>query len=71
MKPEHIHDLQWAQAQAIARQTCAGIFRDGGVPKDALKAFGLNLDHGSDADWSRAVEAIAQVLCQGPDQMAA
>ncbi len=71
MKPEHIHDLQWAQALAIARQTCAGIFKDGGVPKDALKAFGLAPDLGPAADWSRTVEAIAQVLCQGPDQIAA
>ncbi len=71
MKPEHIHDLQWSQAQAIARQTCAGIFKDGGVPKDALNAFGLASDLGPAADWSRAVEAIAQVLCQRLDKIAA
>jgi len=71
MKPEHIHDLQWTQALAIARQTCAGIFRDGGVPKDALTAFGLRAELVPETDWSRVVDAIAQVLCQRPDQLAA
>lgn len=71
MKPEHIHDLQWNQALVIARQTCAGIFKDGGVPNDAVRAFGLAGDLERAADWSRAVEAIAQVLCQRPNQLAA
>lgn len=71
MKPEYIHDLQWDQALVIARQTCAGIFRDGGVPADALAAFGLDPELCPAADWSRVVEAIAEALCQGPERIAA
>ena len=71
MKPEHIHTLQWNQALAIARQSCAGIFRDGGVPSDALRALGLKADLVPAADWSRVVEAIAESLCSRPEQDAA
>ena len=71
MKPDYIHDLKWNQALAIAREACAQTFRDGGVPSDALRAFGLDKDLDPSADWSRAVEAIAEVLCQRPEQIAA
>lgn len=71
MKPDYIDDLQWTQAVAVARQSCAGLFRDGGVPADALATFGLGRDLCPAADWSRAVEMIAETLCQRPDQLAA
>ena len=71
MKPEHIHTLQWSQALAIARQTCARIFSDGVVPRDALLAFGLRTDTIPAADWGRTVDAIAQVLCTNPRRDAA
>lgn len=71
MMPDHVHDLQWNQAVEIARQSCARIFCDGGVPADALRAFGLDPNKAPDSDWSRAVDAIAQVLCQRPEQIAA
>lgn len=71
MKPKHIDTLQWSQALAIARQSCARVFRDGGVPADALKAFGLKSDAVPAADWNRAVEAIAEVLCARREPTAA
>ncbi len=71
MKPVYIDDLQWTQALAVARQNCASMFREGGVPADALAAFGLSRELCPAADWSRAVEAIAETLCQRRDQLAA
>ena len=58
--PLHINPLQWHQSLGYARQACARIFRDGGTPAEALAAFGLKA--GSTADWSRAVDVIAQSL---------
>jgi hypothetical protein len=57
----HISTVQWEQAIGYAREACARIFRDGGTPRAALTAFGIN---GTDpGDWSTAVDRIAQVLC--------
>ena len=59
--PDHINPVQWHQSLGYARQACARIFRDGGAPRDALEAFGLTAPNS--ADWSKAVETIAEVLC--------
>lgn len=67
-KPQHINPVHWQQSLAIARQASARIFRDGGTPDDALKAFGLRPGQG---DWSKAVEAIAETLCARPMRLAA
>jgi hypothetical protein len=68
---DHINPLQWHQALGIARQSCARFFRDGGKPADALMAFGLPADAVPAADWSKAVEAIAEALCAVPVRRAA
>lgn len=62
MSPRHIDPQQWHQAMDYARQVCARIFRDGGSPADAVRAFGLPAT-GPAADWSIAVDRIAQALC--------
>jgi hypothetical protein len=62
MSPRYINPVQWQQAMGYARQACARIFRDGGSPAEALSAFGLAAVHTS-ADWSVAVDRIAQSLC--------
>ena len=62
MSPRHINPVQWQQAMGYARQACARIFRDGGTPADAARAFGLAKDQAT-ADWSIAVPRIAQSLC--------
>jgi hypothetical protein len=62
MSTEHINPIQWNQATGIARQSCARFFRDGGTPEDAMRAFGVR-DGAAQADWVKAVEAIARVLC--------
>lgn len=67
--PDHINPVQWHQSLGYARQACARIFRDGGAPRDALEAFGLTAPNG--ADWSKAVETIAEVLCARPLRKAA
>lgn len=73
MNPEYINPLQWHEAMGIARQSCARVFRDGGSPGDALKAFGL----GSDAramsamSWDKAVARVAELLCAKPLRQAA
>ncbi len=65
MTPKHINPVQWHQAMGYARQACARVFRDGGNPADALRAFGIS--HGPDGqEWDKAVEAIAQSLCAQP-----
>jgi hypothetical protein len=61
MIPQHVNPIEWHQAVGIARQSCARFFRDGGTAADAMRAFGAEADIG--ADWGKAVEAIAQVLC--------
>lgn len=64
MFPRHINPLQWSQATDHARQVCARMFRDGGSPADAIRAFGLIAPTpASGIDWSLAVERIAQSLC--------
>jgi hypothetical protein len=68
MFPRHLNPVQWSQALDYARQVCARIFRDGGTAADALSAFGLST---SGADWSIAVERIAQSLCTAPVRKAA
>lgn len=71
MIPGHVNPLQWHQAVGVARQSCARFFRDGGMPADAMRAFGLLPADASGADWSKAVEAIAGVLCAAPERKAA
>lgn len=60
--PDHVNPIEWHQSLGIARQSCARVFRDGGNPVDALKAFGLAAPS-SEVDWSRAVDLVAQSLC--------
>jgi len=60
-KPLAISPVQWDQALGLARQTCAKIFRDGGSPADAARAYGLE----SASDWDRAISGIATSLCSG------
>lgn len=67
--PDYINPVQWHQSIGYARQVCARIFRDGGSPSDAIRAFGLAVPSG--ANWSKAVELVAQVLCARPLRKAA
>lgn len=71
MTPEHINPIQWNQATSIARQSCARLFRDGGTPADAMRAFGLEPLKQGAAQWDKAVEAIALSLCATPVRRAA
>jgi hypothetical protein len=61
MSPHHVNSVQWQQATGYARQACARIFRDGGSPTEACRAFGVALE--STPDWSVAVDRIALALC--------
>jgi hypothetical protein len=59
--PQRVNPVQWEQNVGYARTICARVFRDGGTPADALKAFGL--DHvAADASWSTTVDRIAASL---------
>ena len=72
MTPEYVDQMQWHQTLGFARQICARVFRDGGSPADALKAFGLSRHAASvNGDWSKAVELIAEVMCAPPQRRAA
>ena len=71
MIPDHVNPIQWQESLAIARQACARLFRDGGNPADALRAFNLCPEEASALDWSRAVDAIALSLCSAPLRRAA
>jgi hypothetical protein len=64
MFPRHINAQQWQHATEYARQVCARFFRDGSSAADALAAFGFEIE--PTADWSVAVDRIAQVLCAAP-----
>jgi hypothetical protein len=62
--PNHLSPIQWHQALAVSRQTCARVFRDGGSPTEALASFGLA---GCDnVNWDKAVDMIAEELCAHP-----
>jgi hypothetical protein len=61
MSPHHVNSVQWQQAMGYARQACARIFRDGGSPTEACRAFGLMAE--PTGDWSVAVDRIALALC--------
>lgn len=69
--PDRFDPAQWHQAIGLARQACARIFRDGGNPADALRAFGIPLSSSKATDWSAAVDRIAQSLCTPPLRRAA
>jgi hypothetical protein len=62
MPHRHINPVQWQQAMGYARQACARIFRDGGSPGDAVRAFGLAMAEPT-TDWGTAVDRIAHALC--------
>ncbi len=70
--PEYVDTLQWHQTIGYARQICARVFRDGGAPCDALKAYGLvRSAEQAGGDWSKAVELIAEVMCSQSQKQAA
>ena len=71
MTRDHINHLQWHQAIGYARQASARIFRDGGSPADAMRAFGIDPDSAQAPDWQKAVEAIAEAMCSQPQRRAA
>lgn len=71
MIPDHVNPIMWQQAQGVARQTCARLFRDGGTPADALHAFGIETEGSNVPDWSRVVDQIAVSLCATPVRRAA
>ena len=67
--PNHLNPIQWHQALAVSRQTCARVFRDGGTPVEALASFGLA--GSNEINWDRAVDMIAEELCAHPVAKAA
>jgi hypothetical protein len=67
--PDHLNPIQWHQAIAVSRQTCARVFRDGGTATDALATFGLTADDA--ITWEKAVDHIAAELCAHPMARAA
>lgn len=71
MHANHINPVQWQQALGYSRQSCARVFRDGGTATDALRAFDIDASDVGAADWSRAVEMIADALCRRPLALAA
>jgi hypothetical protein len=71
MTRDHINHLQWHQAIGFARQASARIFRDGGSPADAMRAFGIDANDVQSPDWQKAVEAIAEMMCAQPQRRAA
>ncbi len=71
--PDYINPLQWHEAMGIARQSCARVFRDGGTPGDALRAFGLGTDARAlrETSWDKVVARVAEALCAKPMRHAA
>ncbi|HMN38182.1 MAG TPA: hypothetical protein PKD49_10820 [Hyphomicrobium sp.] len=69
--PDHVNPIQWHQALAVSRQTCARVFRDGGTPAEALAAFGLTAAGEETPNWDKAVDQIAAVICAHPMARAA
>ena len=67
--PNHLNPIQWHQALAVSRQTCARVFRDGGTAVEALASFGIN--GAKDVNWDKAVDMIADELCAHPMARAA
>ena len=61
MIPQHVNPVQWQQNIGLARQACARIFRDGGTPMDALKAFHLGAGEPT-ITWNTVVDRITASL---------
>ena len=59
--PSHLNPMQWHQALAVSRQTCARVFRDGGTPANALSGFGISSR--DEVSWDKAVDMIAEEIC--------
>jgi hypothetical protein len=59
--PDHINPIQWQQALAVSRQTCAQVFREGGTAAEALAV--LDLEHDEAVTWEKAVDRIAARIC--------
>jgi hypothetical protein len=59
LEPQHARPQQWRQALDVARDTSARFFRDGRLPADAVRAFGMAPS--GHVDWKHAVNAIAEV----------
>jgi hypothetical protein len=70
MTPNFAHPAEWQQMTGLARTACARIFRDGGNPADALRAFGLP-DADAPRDWSVAVDRIAASFATRTQRVAA
>ena len=58
--PSYCNPMQWHQAQAMSREECARVFRDGGTPADAIATFGMKPE--DSATWEKAVDQIANEL---------
>lgn len=72
LAPEHMNLFQWHEAQGIARQVCARIFRDGGSPADAMATLGVRQPGPAKVlDWAKAVELAAEHFCRQPLRRAA
>lgn len=70
-RPDHVNPIQWHQALAVSRQTCARVFRDGGTPADALAAFSVRAGDDQSVSWEKAVDQIAAEICAHPIARAA
>lgn len=70
-REQYINPVQWHQTVGYARQACARFFRDGSTPEEAMRSFGIAAAAAGGADWDKAVEAIAEVLCAQPQRKAA
>ncbi|MEM8628204.1 MAG: hypothetical protein AAGF32_09745 [Pseudomonadota bacterium] len=53
---------QWQQAETVAREICAQVFRKGGKPADAIALAGADGAHGH-VHWGDAINQIAVQMC--------
>lgn len=61
-RPENINPQEWEQALTQARSICMRLFKKGGTPLDALKAYGIH-HICSHPNWGVAIETIAYANC--------
>lgn len=61
-RPDYVNPVEWELALSMARSICADMFRKGGTPLDALRAYGIERSF-SHPNWQNAIDIIALANC--------
>ena len=64
----NINPVQWDQAISLAADFCTAVSAKGGLPEDAVTAYGLQDTRLGDGEWDKAAQLIALTMCSPAHQ---